>query len=369
MHPFYDFMLQAVALSREGHPRTAPNPCVGALLVKDGKILAEGRHNFFGGDHAEVELLKDAARKGVNPAECSLVVTLEPCSHYGKTPPCAAAVLEAGIRHVVIGTADPNPRAAGGAKFLSERGVRVECGVAERECLDNIADFLVWQREDRPYVILKLAATLDGRIATRTGESRWISGKESLQRTHELRALAQAVLIGGKTFYTDDPALTCRPEGEPLPATQPLAVIVSGSLPERPENFRLLRERPREVIFLTNPAQAGGRTADLLRRKGVKVWGAEGDYLAEGLKKLRQACSRQVFYLLCEGGGKLGLSMLAGGLADELRLHLSPKIIGDAEARPLFDGLRPESMQEALCMRFTQVTLAGGDLLLQLRRI
>jgi diaminohydroxyphosphoribosylaminopyrimidine deaminase/5-amino-6-(5-phosphoribosylamino)uracil reductase len=146
-------------------------------------------------------------------------------------------------------------------------------------------------------------------------------------------------------------------------------VIASSSLPERPEKFRLLRERPQDVIFLTDMARAGSRTAGLLRSKGVSVWGAEGDYLAEGLKKLRSFGSRQVFYLLCEGGGKLGLSLLAGGLADELRLHLSPKIIGDAGAKPLFDGLQPESMQDALRMRFTRVTPCGGDLLLQLRRV
>jgi diaminohydroxyphosphoribosylaminopyrimidine deaminase/5-amino-6-(5-phosphoribosylamino)uracil reductase len=215
---------------------------------------------------------------------------------------------------------------------------------------------------------LKLAATLDGRIATRSGQSRWISGKEALLQVHELRALAQAVMVGGNTFYTDNPALTCRPSGKAPPSTQPLAVIVTGSLPEHPENFTLLQDRPRDVIFLTNAAQAESRAAGLLRGKGITIWGGEGNYLAAGLKKLRQACGRQVFYLLCEGGGKLGLSLLAEGLADELRLYLSPKIMGDAAARPLFDGLRAENMADAMRLRFTQVTPCGGDILLQLRR-
>ncbi|MDR1242464.1 MAG: bifunctional diaminohydroxyphosphoribosylaminopyrimidine deaminase/5-amino-6-(5-phosphoribosylamino)uracil reductase RibD [Deltaproteobacteria bacterium] len=368
MHPFQRHMLHAVALSRQGFGRVAPNPCVGALLVKDGSVLAEGWHSSFGGDHAEIAALKDAARKGVNPAECSLVVTLEPCSHYGKTPPCTRAILEAGIRHVVVGAEDHNPQAAGGAKFLSEHGVKVECGIAERECLDNIADFLVWQRERRPYVILKLAATLDGRIATRSGQSRWISGKEALLQVHELRSLAQAVMVGGNTFYTDNPALTCRPDGSAPAPTQPLAVIVTGSLPEHPENFTLLQDRPQDVIFLTNAEQAKSRTAGLLRGKGITIWGGEGNYLAAGLEKLRQACGRQVFYLLCEGGGKLGLSLLSEGLADELRLYLSPKIIGDAGAKPLFDGLCAENMAEAMRLRFTWVTPCGEDMLLQLRR-
>ncbi|MDR2826273.1 MAG: bifunctional diaminohydroxyphosphoribosylaminopyrimidine deaminase/5-amino-6-(5-phosphoribosylamino)uracil reductase RibD [Deltaproteobacteria bacterium] len=384
MHPFYPFMLKAVALSRQGFGHTMPNPCVGALLVKDGCILAEGWHRAAGGAHAEVAALKDAVAKGVAPAECSLVVTLEPCNHYGKTPPCAKAILDAGIRHVVIGAMDPNPQAAGGADFLSSRGIRVECGIAERECQDNIADFLAWQREKRPYVTLKLASTLDGRIATRSGHSKWISGEQAIQRVHELRSQVQAVMVGGNTFYADNPSLTCRLDSlgrfnhlncaSPV-VKQPLAVIATTSLPEHPENFTLLQERPQDVIFLTSAKNAKSAVADMLRQRGSTIYapdapnepdGENGDYVADGLKRLHQ--NHQVYYLLCEGGGKLGMSLLTSGLADELRLHLSPKIIGDAKAKPLFDGLRPESMNEALRLRFIGTELCGEDILLQLRR-
>jgi diaminohydroxyphosphoribosylaminopyrimidine deaminase/5-amino-6-(5-phosphoribosylamino)uracil reductase len=360
-------MLRAIALSRQGFGHTAPNPCVGALLVKDGLVLAEGWHKAFGGAHAEVEALQDAARKDVNPAECSLVVTLEPCSHYGKTPPCTKAVLDAGIRHVVVGARDHNPKAAGGAEVLREQGVLVECGIAEQECRDNIADFLVWQTSSRPYIILKLASTLDGRIATRNGHSKWISCAETLTRVHELRSKVQAIMVGGNTFYADNPALTCRLEHRAFSAhVAPLAVIITRRLPDNPGSFTLLQDRPQDVIFLTDTAQSESVAAKNLQSMGVSIWGAEGDYLAEGITRLRR--ERQAHYLLCEGGGRLGLSLLKNKLADELRLHMSPKIIGDAEARPLFDGLQPESMTEALGLRFTGSEFCGDDLLLQLRR-
>ncbi|MDR2893200.1 MAG: bifunctional diaminohydroxyphosphoribosylaminopyrimidine deaminase/5-amino-6-(5-phosphoribosylamino)uracil reductase RibD [Deltaproteobacteria bacterium] len=405
-HPFYRLMLEAVRLSRQGSQgfgRTAPNPCVGALLVRDDQVLAGGFHAAAGQDHAEVAALKDAAAKGVNPAECTLVVTLEPCNHYGKTPPCTKAILEAGIRRVVIGASDPNPQAAGGADFLRSRSVQVESGVAERECLDNIADFLTWQNTVRPYVILKLAATLDGRIATRSGHSKWISGPQALARVHELRSNAQAVLIGGNTFYQDNPRLTCRAGENPLaPATcgqsdkiganqsnnkpQPLAIVLSSRLPDPKQNFHLLRERPEQVIFWTSTALSEGREAEALRRMGVRIWGLEHKSdglldLGAGLERLRCECG--VYYLLCEGGGRLGLSLLENQLVDEFRLHLSPKIIGDNEARPLFDGrnsgLTGESgslpglsglpaLDEAPGLRFTNAEICGDDLLLQLRR-
>jgi diaminohydroxyphosphoribosylaminopyrimidine deaminase/5-amino-6-(5-phosphoribosylamino)uracil reductase len=199
-HPYHDLMLQAVALAAESRWQTCPNPNVGALLVKDGQVLASGRHKGPGLPHAEVEALRDAAAKGVNPADCTLVVTLEPCRHHGKTPPCTEAILRAGIRHVVVGANDPNPEAAGGAAILREAGVEVECGVALDPCLDLIDDFLTWQRTDLPYTLLKLASTLDGRIASRNGHSKWITCEETRRRVHALRRHMQAILVGGNTF-------------------------------------------------------------------------------------------------------------------------------------------------------------------------
>ncbi len=185
-------------------------------------MLAGGWHRRYGGPHAEPECLADARAKGVDPAGCTLYVTLEPCNHHGKTPPCTRAILEAGVREVVVGTADPNPVAGGGADFLRANGVAVRLGVEEALCRELIADFLVWQRTDRPYVYLKLASTLDGRIATRTGHSRWISGPESRAAVHALRARCQAVIVGGGPLRADAPRLPVRLPGDvPAPGPSP----------------------------------------------------------------------------------------------------------------------------------------------------
>jgi len=380
-HPYHDFMLQAVALAGKAKWQTCPNPCVGALLVKDGAVVASGWHKGAGRPHAEVEALEDAKAKGVLPADCTLVVTLEPCRHHGKTPPCTDAILKAGIRHVVVGTPDPNPEASGGAELLRSRGVKVETGIAEQECLDSIDDFITWQTTDLPYTLLKLASTLDGRIATRTGHSKWISSPETRARVHELRAHMQAVIVGGNTFYQDDPRLTCRLDNatSELCSRQPLAVVVTSRLPEAGLSLHLLKERAEQTIFWTTVAAAASPKAEALRRKGVRVVGlpsqarhnvrghgmrAELD-LAEGLTYLRRELDCR--YVMCEGGGRLGLSLLDKGLAREFHLHMAPKIVGDNEGTPLFDGRAPVQIDESLQLRITDAIPSGSDIALTLR--
>ena len=181
------FMRRALELAERGRWSTAPNPTVGAVLVKDGAVAAEGWHQVCGQAHAEVNCLRDAASKGVDPRGGTLYVTLEPCNHFGKTPPCSHAVLEAGISRVVIGMLDPNAKAAGGADFLREHGVEVVSGVLEQECRDLVADFLVWQTTRRPYVILKMASTLDGRISTQGGSCQKITNDASHAVVQRLR--------------------------------------------------------------------------------------------------------------------------------------------------------------------------------------
>ena len=374
-------MLQAVALAGKAKWQTCPNPCVGALLVKDGAVVASGWHKGAGRPHAEVEALEDAKAKGVLPADCTLVVTLEPCRHHGKTPPCTDAILKAGIRHVVVGTPDPNPEASGGAELLRSRGVKVETGIAEQECLDSIDDFITWQTTDLPYTLLKLASTLDGRIATRTGHSKWISSPETRARVHELRAHMQAVIVGGNTFYQDDPRLTCRLDNatSELCSRQPLAVVVTSRLPEAGLSLHLLKERAEQTIFWTTVAAAASPKAEALRRKGVRVVGlpsqarhnvrghgmrAELD-LAEGLTYLRRELDCR--YVMCEGGGRLGLSLLDKGLAREFHLHMAPKIVGDNEGTPLFDGRAPVQIDESLQLRITDAIPSGSDIALTLR--
>jgi diaminohydroxyphosphoribosylaminopyrimidine deaminase/5-amino-6-(5-phosphoribosylamino)uracil reductase len=379
--PFDAFMDKALALAERGRWSVCPNPVVGAVLVREGRIVARGFHRAFGRPHAEAECLRDAARKGIAPEGCTLVVTLEPCLHHGKTPPCAHAVLEAGIRRVVTGLSDPNPQAGGGAAWLRERGVDVITGVREDACRDAAADFLVWQREKRPYVILKMAATLDGRIAARAGgrpgsRIQWISGEQSRAAVHRLRAdiggSGGAVLIGGNTLYADDPLLTARPAGKA--PSRPLACIVTSRLPS-PGTLNILRREPGRSVFFCRREVAESAAADALRAAGIHVHGldaaparegiGEGLDLAAGLRLLRD--KHVCHYVLCEGGGKLALSLLERGLADEFRLHLSPRVLGDNAAPPLFDGRAPLGMEEALNMRICSLSMCGGDAHITLR--
>lgn len=370
MMDFAPFMRHAVSLAEKGRWTAAPNPTVGAVLVQNGQIVAEGWHAVCGQKHAEIACLDDARHKGVDPSLCTLFVTLEPCNHTGKTPPCAKAVLEAGIRHVVIGMKDPNPTAAGGAAFLAEHGVRVDGPVEERLCRDLVADFIVWQTARRPYVILKMAETIDGRIAARSGHSQWISCEESRREVHKLRAgtglAGGAVLVGGNTLLADNPLLTARD----VPVVrQPLACALSSRIPTKP--LRLFHERPEETIFFTSAASAASTKAEALRRQGVRIIGLNewdipgGRDLAQMMLWLWNEAGCR--YVLCEGGGTLGQSLLRAGLVDEFRLFICPKILGDNQASPLFDGRAPLTMDEALGMRIANVKMTGSDCCLTLR--
>ena len=368
------FMRTAMALAERGRWQTCPNPTVGAVLVRDGSVLAEGWHHACGEAHAEVECLRDAAEKGVDPRECTLVVTLEPCNHQGKTPPCTDRILEAGIRRVVIGMRDPNPVAAGGVERLRAAGVDVIEGVCEQECRDLVADFLVWQEKKRPYLILKLASTLDGRIATRTGHSQWVSCAASRAGVHALRAdighAGGAIMVGGGTLRADNPRLTARTEKENSPQRQPWACVVTSRLPAVNSDCHLLRERPEQTIFISTPAVAASRLAHELRDLGARVLSvpplAKGSLdMGSMLTRLHEeiACP----YILCEGGGRLALSLLECGLVDEFHLHLAPRILGDNQAVPLFDGRTPLQLDEALQMRISDLRRCGDDVQIILR--
>ena len=371
--PLYDdFMRKAIALAENGRWQVAPNPVVGAVLVKDGQIAARGWHTLFGGDHAEIACLKDAARNGINPAEHTLVVTLEPCNHQGKTPPCTAAILEAGIKHVVIGLPDVNQKAAGGADYLRSCGVQVEMGILETECRDLIADFIVWQTTSRPFVILKMASTADGRIATRLGAPQVISAVGSRGTVMELRSgigrAGGAVLIGANTFMIDDPLLTARTE---TAARQPLAAVATSRLPSPDLSRRLLLERPHDCVFFSSVAQAASSTAQALRGKGARVYGIAQALAGPGLD-LKQilTCLREkenCLYVLCEGGSRLGLSLLEDGVTDEFILHIAPLILGDEEAKPMFAGIARENMNEALRLRLAKTQIVDGDCHLHFR--
>ncbi len=372
MNQHEPFMRAALELAEKGRWSTAPNPTVGAVLVRDGHIVARGWHEVFGQAHAEVNCLRDAREKGVDPSSCTLYVTLEPCNHQGKTPPCTKAILEAGIPHVVVGMPDVNAQASGGAEFLRSRGVEVEMGVLEQECRDLVADFVVWQTTGRPYVILKMASTLDGRIATRAGRSQRISNRASHEEVMRLREnigrAGGAVLVGGNTFLLDNPRLTARTESA---QRQPLAAVMTSRLPGVESTCHLLEDRPGDCVFFSTAAQAASPSAAALRSRGARVYGVDcpaGKHVLDAQEVLTTLREKEhCLYVLCEGGGKLALSLLESGLVDEFHLHLAPAILGDADATPVFSGRTVDSMDEALRMRIVRTSVVDGDIHLYFR--
>ncbi|WP_027723163.1 bifunctional diaminohydroxyphosphoribosylaminopyrimidine deaminase/5-amino-6-(5-phosphoribosylamino)uracil reductase RibD [Maridesulfovibrio zosterae] len=364
-HSFYEtFMSRAVEIALRGRNRTAPNPSVGSVMVQDGHIVAEGYHRFCGGLHAERECIADARAKGVDMSKCTLFVTLEPCNHYGKTPPCTEGILQAGIRQVVIGTRDPNPKAAGGLEYLESKGVKVEQGILEEQCKDLISDFLCWQFTDRAYSILKLASTIDGKIAGTTGAQEAVSCPQSFADVQRLRSMVGAVIVGGNTLREDNPSLSCRLDVLPEEFKQPKAVVVTGHLPENHEDYILTSTRAADTIFWTSKEQETTEIAAQLKNKGIEIIALprneKGLILESGFKILRK--KHGILRTLCEGGGKLACSLAEQDLVDEFVMYQTPRILGNTAGRPNFAGSDNQLISEAMNMRISRVEQSGRDL-------
>ena len=359
-------MLKAVSLAEKGKGKTFPNPCVGALVTAGSEIAGQGFHRAYGSRHAEVEAIEDARSKGYDLSACTLFVTLEPCNHHGKTPPCTRAVLGSGIRRIVVGTMDPNKNVqGGGAEFLEQSGLKVLTGIEEQLCLDLIADFTVWQQTSRAYLYLKTASTLDGKIAAASGHSQWVTSDASRKKVHYLRSTAGAVIIGANTFFQDNPRLTCRGFARDH---QPLAIVVTSRLPDPDGDFFLMKQRAHETVFWTDIEKAHSAVADRLRSRGCQVLALNRNHrgldLNQGLTWLRQ--EKNIFYAMCEGGGSLGWSFLEAGLADEIWCFMAMKVLGDKQGVPVFHGRRAETMHQAVNLRLSESRMVGKDLWLRL---
>jgi diaminohydroxyphosphoribosylaminopyrimidine deaminase / 5-amino-6-(5-phosphoribosylamino)uracil reductase len=337
------YMRHALALAERGRGFVEPNPMVGAVVLDAaGRTVGEGWHQKYGEAHAEVFALAqagDRARGG------TLIVTLEPCCHHGKTPPCTNAVLAAGIARVVAATADPFPKVAGGGlAILRAAGVQVECGACEAEARELNAPYLKLLRTGKPWVHAKWAMTLDGKLATRTGDSRWISSEESRARVHELRGRVDAVLVGRGTLVADDPLLTARPAGARVAAR--VVVSASGALPERCQLRATAREVP-VIVYTDTPERLVGWAAD----------GAELVTLTDGVSVdgvLTDLGARRFTNVLVEGGAGLLGSLLDARAADEFHVFVAPKVAGGAGAPSPVGGRGAELMRDALAL--TRVT-------------
>jgi diaminohydroxyphosphoribosylaminopyrimidine deaminase / 5-amino-6-(5-phosphoribosylamino)uracil reductase len=352
---------RALELAGRGRGRVSPNPLVGAVLVRDGEVIGEGFHGELGGPHAEVAAISDCRSRGGDPAGATLYVTLEPCAHHGRTPPCADAILAAGIARVVIGSEDPSEKASGrGPGILRDEGVDVEFAQGADAATARLLNqaFRKHARTGRPLVILKSALTLDGRVATASGESKWISGEASRELVHRWRAEADAVCVGIGTALADDPLLT--PRGLDV-ARQP-ARVVFDSAARLPLGSALVRSMSEAPLYVIAKPGAPADRVEALREAGVDVLASEG--IEATLDELGR---RQITSLLLEGGPTLAGAFADAGELDELRLFVAPLLLGGVGARPLLGGEGApgiEAAQRALALDFER---SGEDLLIRAR--
>ncbi len=359
-------MAQALRLAAKGLGRTSPNPMVGALVVSKGAIIGQGYHRRAGGPHAEVLALRQA---GSRARGATLYVTLEPCSHTCKrTPPCTPLIIQSGLRRVVVAMTDPNPRVRGrGISRLRRSGILVEvgCGRVEAEALNQY--YCHWMRTGRPFVILKAAMTLDGKIATATGESKWITGEEARRHVHALRRQVDAILVGVKTAVQDDPSLTARlPGSSPrLAVRQPLRVVVDNRL-RLPLTARVLANLESAKTLVATTGLAPVKKRRRLEVRGAEVWVLPERQGRVSLSHLLSRLgTRQITSLLIEGGSEVNASFLRASLVDHVMLYVSPRVLGGQDAKSLIGGRGPRHLAQATMLHDLRIQRINGDLLIE----
>ncbi|WP_233498320.1 bifunctional diaminohydroxyphosphoribosylaminopyrimidine deaminase/5-amino-6-(5-phosphoribosylamino)uracil reductase RibD [Meiothermus sp. QL-1] len=358
-------MQKALALAARGLGRTSPNPPVGCVLVREGRVVGEGFHAQAGGPHAEVVALRQA---GAEARGATAYVTLEPCSHHGRTPPCAPALVAAGVRRVVVAALDPNPLVNGrGVQILRQAGLQVEVGLMEEEAERQQEVFRHWIRSRQPFVVYKYALTLDGRTATAGGDARWISAEEARAEVHRLRDELDAVVVGVGTVVRDDPALTCRLEAPAVPGRPPRdpVKVVLDSRGRTPPAARLFQPGPRgepaRVLILTTP-QAPESWMEAVRRQGaqLEVLPADPQGRVDLEAALGHLAERGLIGLLLEGGGELAGSFFAAGRIHKVVAYLAPKLVGEGPGA--LAGVRLARMDQAVELEAVRFEPVGPNL-------
>ncbi|WP_200779821.1 bifunctional diaminohydroxyphosphoribosylaminopyrimidine deaminase/5-amino-6-(5-phosphoribosylamino)uracil reductase RibD [Dialister histaminiformans] len=352
------YMARALQLALRGAGHTRPNPMVGAVLVKDGRIIGEGWHKQYGGPHAEVNAF---ARATEDPEGATLYVSLEPCSHYGKTPPCADLIIRKKVARVVAALEDPNPLVSGrGFRKLRANGIRVTVGVLAEEARHINDVFLTYVTRKRPFVLYKAAMSLDGKIACHTGESQWISSEKSREEVQRLRGILSGIMVGAGTVIADNPRLTCRMEEYENPAR----IIVDGKL-RVPLESRIFHEPGRNIILTTSEASPEKKKA--LENLGVEL--IEADSEEPGKVDLKSAMLalgiKGIDGILLEGGPTLAASALEAGIIDAVRFYIAQKIIGGREAPSPFAGTGAAHMNEVVPLTDAVYGTSGDDLWIQ----
>lgn len=364
------FMLRAIELAKLGTGWTNPNPLVGAVIVKDGKIIGEGFHHRYGDLHAEREALKNCTENGNNPQGATIYVTLEPCCHFGKQPPCTHAVVEAGIKKVVVGSRDPNPLVHGkGNAYLRENGIEVIEDFLIEECDRLNPIFFHYITTKTPYVALKYAMTMDGKIATKTGESKWITGEKSRQFVHALRNRYAGIMCGIGTVLADDPLLNCRLEG----GSDPVRIIVDSKL-RIPMESQIVKTAEKITTLIVcsekeNVKSLQSEKCFQLESKGVEV--LEAACLEDGridlvwlMKVLGQ---RKIDSVLIEGGGTVNYSAISSGIVDYIYAFIAPKIFGGEAKTPVI-GTGVQIPSDSYNFKMVKTREIGGDLLVEFEK-
>ena len=333
------YMALAIALAKRAEGMTSPNPIVGAVIVKNGRIVGRGYHKRAGLAHAEINALRQA---GAKTKGATLYVTLEPCDHFGRTPPCTAAIIKSGIKRVVIAMRDPNPaNNRSGIKKLNRHGIKTKVGLLAKDAEAMNKPYIKFITKKIPFVTVKVAQSLDGKIATRTGDSKWISSGDSRRYVHELRRIADAVMVGANTVRRDDPLLLSRLSR----GKQPVRVIVSGrsALPHQAKVFSDPYKAP---VILVRPAGRSGKKVDL--------------------KKLLMALAKRgITNILVEGGGELIAGLVKENLVDRFLVFIAPKIIGGRNAKTAVEGSGIEKIKDALGLKNMSVKRFKEDILIE----
>ncbi len=351
-----EYMRRALELAKRGIGFVNPNPLVGAVLVKDGQILGEGYHQRYGGPHAEVNAVASATE---SLEGATAYVTLEPCSHYGKTPPCADLLIQHKVSCVVIGNLDPNPLVAGrGVKRLREAGIQVITGVLEEECRAINPVFFHYITHHTPYVVWKTAMSLDGKIATASGESKWITSQEARQDAQQLRHWLRGILVGVNTVIQDDPQLTCRLEH----ASNPVRIVVDSRL-RIPFTAQVLQNQKENQTVIATTQQASLTKRKALEQLGAKILVCDTkDGRVDMADLMRRLGEAKIDSLLVEGGAELSGSVFQEGLVHRAVVYLAPKILGGVHAKTPVGGKGMEHLQDAVQLENWKTESIGPDL-------
>ena len=353
-----DYMERAIELAKRGIGSVNPNPLVGAVIVKDGRIIGEGWHEKYGGAHAEVNAFANAV-EDVSGAD--MYVTLEPCSHFGKTPPCAQSIIKHGIKRVFIGMQDPNPLVCGkGVEMLKNSGIEVVSDIHKEECLKLNSVFVKYITTQTPFVVMKYAMSMDGKIASYTGKSQWISSKGSRTLVHQMRNALTGIMVGINTVLKDNPRLNCRiPNGR-----NPVKIVVDSKL-RLPENAELLKDIDDGKCIVAVSANYDREKAERLSEKSVKIIEVDDGSGMVDLKNLMQELGRlKIDSILLEGGGTLNYSALNADVVDMVVAFIAPLILGGKAALTPVEGIGFDSPDCAVKLANVQIKQYMGDCLM-----